>query len=76
MDEVYIFLEALRRTGITNMFGSIEYIMLFFPELEKKEARAKLFSWMDSVNTDYSPYEDKIKKYVDSINNLHKHGLI
>lgn len=42
------FLDELRESGETNMFGALPYLMNEFPELTKKEARAILNEWMET----------------------------
>lgn len=46
----WIFLEGLRRSGVTNMFGAVPYLMRAFDGLSKKEARAILIDWMKNYN--------------------------
>ena len=47
IDQKYInFLNGLRESGITNMFGAVPYLMECFPDLPKKEARKILGNWM------------------------------
>ena len=46
------FLDKLRESGVTNMFGAVPYIMEEF-SLERKEARNILTNW---INT-FSLYE-------------------
>jgi hypothetical protein len=43
----YEFLDRLRATRITNMFGAVPYLTAAF-ELTEAEARAILQAWMDS----------------------------
>lgn len=43
------FLDDLRRSGVTNMFGATPYLQKEFG-LEKKEAREILFEWMKTFN--------------------------
>lgn len=43
--EVYAFLDELRESGITNMFGAAPYIADEFG-INEREARAWLKSWM------------------------------
>ncbi len=43
------FLDNLRESGETNMFGAAPYLQNEFG-LEKKEARSILTEWMDSFN--------------------------
>lgn len=46
----WIFLEGLRRSGVTNMFGAVPYLMKAFDGLSEKEARAILIDWMKNYN--------------------------
>ena len=43
--EVFMFLDELRSTGITNMFGAAPYIQEFFG-VDRKVARGLLKEWM------------------------------
>ena len=47
-DEQKKYLDELRESGITNMFGAAPYLQRAFPELTKGGARAVLKQWMDS----------------------------
>ena len=44
---VFEYLEGLRVSGVTNMFGSTPYIQEEF-DLEKRHARKLLTKWMES----------------------------
>lgn len=44
-EEYYKFLEALRRTGVVNMFGSGPYMMECFPDLSEDEVNKIFYSW-------------------------------
>ena len=44
--EYYQFLEKLRQSGETNVFGATPYLEEFFPDIES--AREVLLSWMDN----------------------------
>ena len=48
--EHFDFLDELRESGITNMFGAGAFLEDEFPELSKYEAKAVLMAWMDSFN--------------------------
>ena len=48
-DEVYLYLEQLRESGETNMFGAGVYLEKHF-ELPKHEAREYLSDWMRQYN--------------------------
>lgn len=45
-DEHLDYLDELRDSGATNMFGARPYLMDAFPELTKKEASTVLSEWM------------------------------
>ena len=47
----YNFLERLRRSGVTNMFGATPYLMEEFG-LSKSEAHKVLSDWMKNYNPD------------------------
>lgn len=40
------FLNDLRDSGITNMFGAAPYLMEEYPELTRREAQAIVRQWM------------------------------
>lgn len=40
------YLDAVRLSGLTNMFGAVPYLVCEFPELNKRQARAVLSYWM------------------------------
>lgn len=44
--QVFEYLDKLRESGITNMFGAVPYIQIEFPELTVKEASDLLVKWM------------------------------
>jgi hypothetical protein len=47
-EEYYKFLEALRRTGVVNMFGSGPYLQECFPKLLKEEINEIFLSWAEN----------------------------
>jgi hypothetical protein len=47
-DEHLRYLDAIRLSGVTNMFGAAPYIVCEFPELDKRQARAVLQYWMET----------------------------
>ena len=47
--EEFLFLNQLRESGVTNMFGAAPYIAEEF-DISKPEARKVLSAWMDWVN--------------------------
>ncbi len=48
-NEYYVFLEMLRKTGLTNMFGATPYLVEHC-DLDKKVAREVLTSWMQNYD--------------------------
>ena len=44
------YLDALRDSGITNMFEAVPYLMNEFPELSMDEAKKILLNWMNSFS--------------------------
>ena len=47
MKEYFEFLETLRKSGVTNMFGAVPYLQREFG-LDKYEAKDVLMAWMQS----------------------------
>ena len=45
-DEHLVFLDELRESGETNMFGAVPYLIGEFPNLTRKEASFILTCWM------------------------------
>jgi hypothetical protein len=54
--EVLEFLDIVRTTGVTNMFGATPYIEAEF-DLDKKESRRLLSLWMKNFN-DEGKYDE------------------
>lgn len=54
MEEYFSYLEELRESGATNMFGATPYLQEHFPELRHDSRRAHeiLQAWMDSYKED------------------------
>lgn len=48
MEEYFEYLDCLRESGVTNMFGAAPYLQTAFPELENDSRRAReiLREWM------------------------------
>lgn len=54
----FIYLEKLRRSGITNMYGAVPYLMEEFPYLTESRATNILIKWMQTYNReDYKNIE-------------------
>ena len=47
--EYYMYLEELRESGVTNMFGATPYLREEF-DLGRKEAMKILSSWMENYD--------------------------
>lgn len=47
-DEHLTYLDTLRESGVTNMFGAAPYIMSEFPDVSRKQALEILQYWMDT----------------------------
>ncbi len=48
-NKYYLFLERLRRSGKTNMYGAGQYLMQEF-DLDMEAAREILIDWMKNYN--------------------------
>jgi|SaaInl4_150m_RNA_FD_contig_31_392908_length_1041_multi_4_in_0_out_0_2 hypothetical protein len=44
------YLDVLRESGITNMFGARPYLKNAFPELTDEESRGVMGYWMDNFD--------------------------
>lgn len=53
-DEHLEYLDELRESGATNMYGARPYLLAEFPELSKEDAGAILLYWMKTF-TDRHP---------------------
>lgn len=60
-DEYFEFLDELRASGITNMFGATPYLMSAFDYLSYDEARTILKAWMETfaIRHDKTPSKDQ-----------------
>jgi len=59
--DMHIFLDALRDSGVTNMFGAAPYLQKEFG-LEKGEARQVLANWMQSFSENVNESSEKWNK--------------
>ena len=48
--DYYVFLEVLRQSGATNMFGAAKYLKVAYGDELPTNARAILASWMDNYD--------------------------
>lgn len=49
-EEHLVFLDNLRDSGATNMYGATPYIKDVYPELSRKEGKDLLLYWMKSFS--------------------------
>lgn len=49
-EKYFDYLYALRKTGVTNMFGAAPYLVKAFPELKLDDARIVLHHWMHNFD--------------------------
>lgn len=49
-EDYFRFLEELRVSGVTNMFGAAPFLEDAFPELNLGEAKDWLIAWMESFD--------------------------
>ena len=47
-EEHLLYLDQLRESGVTNMFGAVPFILLQFPALSEPQAKQVLIYWMKS----------------------------
>lgn len=47
-EEYYKTLEAIRRTGVVNMWGSAPYLKECFPDMSEQKSRDVLLSWIEN----------------------------
>ena len=55
-EDYYKTLEAIRRTGVVNMYGAAPYLRECFPKLSKDDANEILVNWIRN-------YDELNKKY-------------
>lgn len=49
-EEYYKFLEALRRTGVVNMYAATPYLKECFSDMSESKAKNILINWMENYN--------------------------
>ena len=57
LDEYLRFLDGLRETGVTNMFGAATYLQQTYPELSGEDARKMLAYWMETFSQRHNSSE-------------------
>lgn len=55
----YIFLEDLRQSGVTNMYGAVPYLMAAFKDLDEDTAGKILSNWMSNYTEISKEYYEK-----------------
>lgn len=50
ISKYWLFLEQLRRSGVTNMYGAVPHLMVAFDELTRESAKQILVDWMQNYN--------------------------
>jgi hypothetical protein len=53
--DYFRYLDALRESGVANMYGASRYLEDEFPELKGKAARDVLSNWMKTFDPDLTP---------------------
>jgi len=46
IEDHLLYLDGLRESGVTNMFGAVPFVLLEFPSLSKQQAKQVLIYWM------------------------------
>ena len=59
----FVYLEAIRRSGITNMFGSAPYLHALRPELAMRDCTKLIGQWMKLY--DSTDYDNLFKNEID-----------
>jgi hypothetical protein len=49
-EEHLLYLDQLRESGVTNMFGAVPYILMEFADLTEKQATRVLIYWMETFS--------------------------
>jgi hypothetical protein len=49
-EEHLLYLDQLRESGVTNMFGAVPFILLQFSNLNEQEAKQVLIYWMQTFS--------------------------
>jgi len=52
-EQYYTYLDGLRESGVTNMYGAAPYLQIEFPYLTPKEAQNILVNWMATFKERY-----------------------
>jgi len=49
-EDYFIYLDTLRESRVTNMFGAVPYLLEEFSELSEVEAKKVLKNWMETFS--------------------------
>jgi hypothetical protein len=52
--EMLEYLDDVRESGVTNMYGAAPYVAMEFPELSKSQSRDVLLYWMATFEDRHS----------------------
>lgn len=67
LTEAFEYLDELRESGDTNMFGARPYLQREFPRYSDDTARSVLKAWMDSFDGETSAAERVAKANKDPL---------
>ncbi len=59
LEEYLDYLDFLRETGVTNMFGAAPYLMAEYPDLNQYQARAIVSYWMATFSERHNEVGDR-----------------
>lgn len=74
-DEHLEYLDDLRASGETNMFGARPYLMREFPNLTKDEALAVCMYWMYAPRIKQEPFDNELGKRTTSAATARSHEI-
>jgi hypothetical protein len=57
--EYFEYLDGLRASGITNMYGGAEYLRAEFPKMHKRDSYKILSRWMETFGERGCPGRDE-----------------
>lgn len=67
LSEYFQFLDELRESGETNMFGAGAYLIEEYPHMSKSEAREIAICWMKTFSRTLPP-EDRVDNLLEKEN--------
>ena len=66
-EEYFKYLDALRDSGVTNMFEAVPYIINEYPELSIDEAKKILKDWMNTYSQRHDVVTVNLNDVLDKI---------